>query len=565
VNKLFIKVFLLLLTAPLVLLLGLFSLRTIEKTLQESSLETLQLQAEVLAKVLSEQAVVPTKSPSFILQSQRQAKDGYFLQKPSFDDGLNAPAFQMRIPEKQTAVLSADVSQKIIESLSGFQEVGISLFDQNAFLLSSTQKKNAFLTTQEGALLNDIGSVLSGGKPVRHVLSGGGLRVFVPVRRGEKGTGVLMIEGTDADVVRKTAQVWQMILGLFLLTLMLTGAMAFYLTLTIVTPLRELAAGALKTSPFHRNIPDLTGRKDDIGVLSGSLIQMTDALQQRLKAIEAFAGDVAHELKNPLTSLKNAVEMLPLIKTQEKRATLFQIIQEDILRMEHLITDVSDMSRLDAEIARETRQNVNVFSLIGQMREKGVLTVPKSVFLKVEFEKKAKRVWVSADESRLAQVFVNLVENAVSFSPDKGRIWIKGSVLSDFSCFKEKESFFEKKTLEKNDTAAENEKETLFRHGKNVPVEWNKGVLKIEIEDEGTGLRSGDEEKIFQRFYSNRPSSKQTASGTLFHSGIGLAICRQIMEAFGGVVYAENRQPPLKGARFVLLLPLIASYKELSK
>lgn len=635
-NKLFVKVFLLLLTAPMVLLLGLFSLRTIEKTLQESSLDTLQLQAEMLAKVLSEQAVVFVQTPSFVLQSQRQAEDGYFLRRPSWKDGLNAPAFQMRIPSKEAAVLSAPVSQKIIESLSGFHEVGISLFDQNAFLLSST-KEGGDSFAREGTFLNGIGRVLSAGVPVREVSAGGRLRVFVPVRRGEKGTGVLVIEGTDADAAQKTAQVWRMILGLFLVTLLVTGTLAFYLTLTIVAPLRELADGALKTSPFDRKIPDLTDRKDDIGRLSGSLIQMTDALQRRLKAIEAFAGDVAHELKNPLTSLKNAVEMLPLIKKEEKRATLFKIVQEDIFRMERLITDVSNMSRLDAEIARDTLRNVNVFSLIGRMREKGILIVPDSVSLEVRFEKKAKEVSVLADESRLAQVFSNIVENAVSFSPEHGKIWIKGSLSSSFSRLPVLDTpLAEFSSDEEDDCDGEKKKGRaftkkaaeipLFSDGKSsrsavseMPVTtrgMEKGVLKVEIEDEGPGLPPGDEEKIFQRFYSDRRSleasdkkedmsespvlsvssagingldlngkepysgfEKKWAEGigagqehnenrkrclnpaktvvnSLFHSGIGLSVSRQIMESFGGAVYAENREFPLKGARFVLLFPL---------
>jgi len=255
----------------------------------------------------------------------------------------------------------------------------------------------------------------------------------------------------------------------------------------------------------REQIPDFSDRLDEIGHLSRAFRDMTNALYSRLDAIESFAADVSHELKNPLTSLRNAASLLPSIKTDEDRKKLVDIINHDVRRLDRLITDIADASRLDAEMARETARPVNVANLLRTlcevMREsrRGSGT---DIVLNVQGCKTTKDFvqgrdyMVSGHDSRLSQVIANLLENAISFSPKGGKIYVSAMPLPK-----------------------ENE-------------------VEIFIEDEGPGIRSENLEKIFERFYTDRPG----AFGQ--NSGLGLNISQQIVKAHGGSIWAENRTSP---------------------
>jgi two-component system sensor histidine kinase ChvG len=286
---------------------------------------------------------------------------------------------------------------------------------------------------------------------------------------------------------------------------------------TIAGPVQRLASAAERVR--HRvkaraELPDFTERTDEIGHLSGALRDMTKALYRRIDAIESFAADVAHELKNPLTSVRSATETLPLAKTEESRERLMEIIQHDERRLERLISDISDASRLDAELAREDAELVSMdemlratVSLFNDIHRDDI----PEVVLEIAYAPGAHPYRVIGHDSRLQQVMENLLENDISFSPPDGRV--------------------------------------------TVAVRRIGNEIQIAIEDEGPGIPEENLERIFERFYTDRPQENFGQN-----SGLGLNISRQIVVAHGGRLYAENRPPrdasaTSGGARFVIRLP----------
>jgi two-component system sensor histidine kinase ChvG len=288
-----------------------------------------------------------------------------------------------------------------------------------------------------------------------------------------------------------------------------TIVLSLLLSSTIAGPMRRLSAAAerVQTAGNARaEIPDFTDRPDEIGHLSRALRSMTDALYNRIEAIERFAADVAHELKNPLTSLRSAVETLPRAKRAEDRERLNAIIQHDVRRLDRLISDISNASRLDAELARESADRVDIEKLAEAM-----VSIQKDLAssrqVDVVLEKREGRFTplVIGHDSRLAQVFNNLIDNAVSFSPDGGTV--------------------------------------------RVSIRTSQDDIVIAVSDEGPGIK-GDISRIFERFYTDRPDTEHFGD----HSGLGLSISRQIVEAHKGKITVQNRQDR-QGALFIIEFP----------
>ncbi len=345
--------------------------------------------------------------------------------------------------------------------------------------------------------------------------------VAVPVQRFRAVLGALVLstQGGDIDAI-VTAERWA-IFRVFLVAAAVTVLLSILIAGTIVEPMRRLAAAAERVRNGVRareEIPDFTSRGDEIGHLSGSLRDMTRALYDRIEAIESFAADVAHELKNPLTSLRSATETLPLAKTPEAQSRLVQIIQDDVMRLDRLISDISAASRLDAELAREEMEPVDISSLLVT-----VVSVANDVartglpVIKLELlDPQGLGFTVLGQDSRLGQVINNLIDNARSFAPADSTVVITG--------------------------------------------ERRSKQIEIHIEDSGPGISHGDLERIFERFYTDRPGD--VAFG--LNSGLGLSISKQIVSAHGGTIHAENifsasaaTDPGAgaRGARFVVSLP----------
>jgi two-component system sensor histidine kinase ChvG len=334
------------------------------------------------------------------------------------------------------------------------------------------------------------------------------LNVAVPVRRFKAVLGALMLTAGTEDLERRVRETRGDVLVLSLVAVAVTVLLSLYLAATIAGPIRQLAAGAERVTIGHgraEEIPDLSRRDDDIGDLSTALQAMTEALHQRLDAIDGFAADVAHELKNPLSSLRSAVETMQRVGDDATRQRLLAVLAEDVARMDRLITDISAASRLDAELTRATMSPVDMVALLEALvevrRASGGGQAPR-IDLVLEQEGP---VDVRGIEDRLSQVFRNLIDNAVTFSPPGGLITVRLSRRRDCAV--------------------------------------------VTVEDEGPGLPSGKIEAIFERFYSERPAGEKFGT----HSGLGLSISRQIVEAHHGTVRAENR--PGGGARFVVCLP----------
>jgi len=338
-----------------------------------------------------------------------------------------------------------------------------------------------------------------------------------PVQQFKQVLGAVLLIRDGRAISSAMIEVRRSILYISMIALSITVLLSLYLAGAIERPLRKLARAAdqVRRSPGRTaQIPDFTARKDEIGDLSLSLREMTEALWQRLDAIEAFAADVSHELKNPLTSLRSAVETAARVSDPEQQRKLMSIIQDDVRRLDRLITDISNASRLDAELSRADSEPVDVRALLQMLIDTHRNTVqaedPESPQLIMSLPGGGS-LFVWGLESRLVQVFQNLIANAISFSPPKGLITV---------------------TAERRDNQ-----------------------IVVTVEDEGPGIPEGKLKAIFDRFYSERPRSEKFGT----HSGLGLSISKQIVDAHQGTIEAENRYESMRivGARFIVSLPAL--------
>lgn len=345
--------------------------------------------------------------------------------------------------------------------------------------------------------------------------------VAVPIQRFRAVRGALLLSTQGGDIDAIIAAERFAILRIFLVAAGVMIVLSVLFAGTIAGPIRRLSAAADRVRrgiKAREEIPDFTDRSDEIGHLSGSLRDMTRALYDRIETIESFAADVAHELKNPLTSLRSAVETMPLARSDESRARLLGVIQHDVKRLDRLISDISDASRLDAELARGDSEPVDALRLLetvtavanGVQRDDRV-----TIVLEARKDPRGRDAFlVMGHDSRLGQVISNLVENARSFSPVGGEVRV-----------------------------------SLRRVGPDI---------EIVVDDDGPGVPPHAMERIFERFYTDRPEQ-----GFGQNSGLGLSISRQIVEAHRGRIWAENRlgppgpdgERPCLGARLVARLP----------
>jgi len=371
--------------------------------------------------------------------------------------------------------------------------------------------------------------------------------VSVPIRRVQAIYGVVTAEIGGIDQLVEEARV--SILPFFGLAVAAAILSSLLLTTTIAQPIRQLAVAADKVregiaAAGRARIPDFTTRKDEIGELSGSLKSMTQAIYARIDAIESFAADVSHELKNPLTSIRSAAETLAIVKTQEQQAKLMAVIQKDVARMDRLITDISNASRLDAELARESREAVDLNKLIKDIVAMYEATT-KDGEARVSFNDPIQEVYVLGSPSALSQVFRNLIDNARSFSPEGGEVRVRLEPAGG-------------RAAQRSSQRSGPRSGQRGAHGAGARPGYDAGPVRIVVEDDGPGVPPENLESIFRRFYTKRPAG--AAFGN--NSGLGLAISKQIVASHGGRIYAENRlvdpqapEGPRKGARFVVELP----------
>lgn len=345
--------------------------------------------------------------------------------------------------------------------------------------------------------------------------------VTTPILRNGVAVGVIAVTTAAGEVDSLVRREREQYLRLFMVGILVSVGLSLVLASTIANPLAQLATAAeasqeknaRKMSPVKVHIPDFTGRPDEIGRLSGALRSMVRALYKRIEGNEQFAADVAHEIKNPLASLRSAVGTMRVAKREDQREQLLVIIEHDVKRLDRLVSDISNASRLDSELVKEEEET---FDLVQMLRNIADFLGKDARLRGVDFvaDLPADAIMVQGLEGRLAQVFVNLISNAISFC-EKGdaiRIWAR----------------------------------------------TRKNRVLIVVEDTGPGIPDDSLTKIFQRFYSQRPAGQFGNN-----SGLGLAISKQIVTAHAGVIWAENIRPtdadptsePL-GARFVVGIPI---------
>jgi two-component system sensor histidine kinase ChvG len=340
--------------------------------------------------------------------------------------------------------------------------------------------------------------------------------VAVPVERDKHTVGIVSLTREAREVDESLFTVRMSILALFGLALLLTVMLSWYLSLTIARPILRLAEAAADMREGGGRSgsvpPSLLKRRDEVGALASALSDSSAALWERMDATERFAADVAHEIKNPLSSIRSAIETLRRIEDPNRQRQLLTIIAQDVVRLDRLISDVSDASRLDAELSRVTAQPVDVVPILQTLKELDEATRDAGKDPKLEVVAPPNGLSVWAVEDRLVQVLRNLIANAQSFSPPRGRIVVR--------------------------------------------VRNAGGVGELCVEDDGPGIPDANLEHIFDRFYSERPKGESFGQ----HSGLGLSISRQIVEALHGQISAENRRDSsgrVLGARFIVRLPAV--------
>lgn len=352
--------------------------------------------------------------------------------------------------------------------------------------------------------------------------SGTVFSVATPILHENKPVAVVALLSTSGEIDNLVASERERVLQMFLVATVVSVGLSLILASTIANPLSDLAKAAEAVGKGNHSmgdganrirIPDLTARPDEIGRLSAAIRGMVAALYHRIENNEIFAADVAHEIKNPLASLRSAVGTMRIAKTPEQQEKLLRVVEHDVRRLDRLVSDISRASRLDGELVKEEQEEFNLSAMLRNLGEYlGEEARKRDIDFITDFPKTP--IIITGLEARLAQVFVNLITNALSFceAGDAIRLWAR-------------------------------------KRGNRVLV---------MVEDTGIGIPEQSLDKVFDRFYSER-----SADDFGNNSGLGLAISKQIIEAHDGVIWAENIQPtdaditsdPL-GARFVVGLPV---------
>jgi two-component system sensor histidine kinase ChvG len=493
----------------LILFVGALLLNEWQRGLIESRQETLAAQAELLVRVLGEPQIgvtrgepIPSLDP---IEASRWLRDNFIpagQRARLFDvDGiLVADSYWVTEAIPGEALPPAKPAGSPVPEPDEARRAGDSQKVERARLALAAEVEGAL----EGRPQADIRTNETGDRVVS---------VSIPVRHVQMVLGVLTLEAGDVDETIGAQRRALMPFALVALFVNLLGSLLLHLF--VARPVMRLSAAADEVRLQRAraiSLPDLEGRKDEIGDLARSLESMTETLSARMDAIEAFAADVSHEIKNPLTSIRSALETLPLVKTEAQREKLTALLQQDVRRLDRLITDISNASRLDAELNRDRPRTIDLTTLLSDIvsvYEAG----RKPGDARVTFTPPTgDHALIVGRDGPLGQVFRNLIDNARSFSPPNGEVRL-----------------------------------TLLRD------DIDERAIHVRVEDDGPGIPTENLETVFERFYTSRP--RGTAFGA--NSGLGLSIVRQIVEAHGGAVKAENRpgDDGPAGARFEVALP----------
>ncbi|MAI89841.1 MAG: hypothetical protein CBB65_05320 [Hyphomonadaceae bacterium TMED5] len=502
----------------LILIVGALVLNEMRVGLVQARIDSLNTQGDLIVSVLAEGATIGDPEPELIAVNARRILKR--LELP--------PTIRARLYNSNGRLIGDYdlLSDRVDElALGSLEEPGFwdfitrpvsDFLDMIARALQSNARRSLL---QPQSFEEELSAALVGERVSGERITDQGERVVsvsLPIQHVSAVVGVLTIEANDvADVVRRERAALLPFIGVAIFVNLLSASL---LALMIAQPLRRLAYSAdrVRTGATRKlELTSLTNRKDEIGELAISLEAMTNTLFERIVANEAFAADVAHELKNPLTSIRSAVETTERVTDPEAREKLRKVIASDVRRLDRLITDISNATRLEAETARLPNEPVDIGQLLTDLSESyDAIRDEGQPHVRFQREDGAGELLVLGREGALGQIFRNLIENARSFSPPDGEVLLTGRTL----------------------------------------VSKGRATVEVMIEDEGPGIPEDKLEKIFERFYTDRPKGAKFGQ----NSGLGLSIVAQIAESHRGSVTAENRlnsAGEIQGARFVVKLP----------
>lgn len=541
------------LAALIVLVAGIMYLNQFREGLIDARVDSLLTQGEIIAGAIAASASVDTNSITIDPEKLLELQAGQSITPLPNDEDLEfpidpekvAPVLKRLISPTHTRARIFDADANLLldsrHLYAGGQILRFDLPPVNGNEISAWERLSVWFNKLlqqgdlplykevpggDGSIYPEVKNALTGvrGAVVRVTDKGEMIvSVAVPVQRFRAVLGVLLLSTQAGDIDQIVHAERLAILRVFGVATLVNVLLSMVLSSTIATPLRRLAAAAIRVrrggKEQREEIPDFSARQDEIGNLSIALREMTGALYDRIDAIERFAADVSHELKNPLTSLRSAVETLPLARSDESKGRLLDIIQHDVRRLDRLISDISDASRLDAELARTDANPVDLEALLRDLVHVSsqVRASKKQVHIELKVERKAgtkPSFQISGHDLRIGQIITNLIENARSFVPQDG-----GEII--------------------------------------VTLSRSRTRCIVHVNDNGPGIQAEDIDRIFERFYTDRPESE----GFGQNSGLGLSISRQIAEAHGGTLRAENLidkdNGEKRGASFILSLPAL--------
>ena len=466
-----------------------------ENNLIEARKEALILQANLIAFSFTLSSDVSSQDNNidnlFLTKNWTSTK---IARTQIFNDGLTK-IFDSK--DFETKLEKEEGSQRIF--LSNYIKKIEEFFNRDAPLLPAI-----------GYSVSDLKDAIQGKtKATEYKLKNGGITVHVsiPLQRNNLKKEVLLLSTQEGDIGRILQEKRQRYLRAFLIALSISLFLSVSLSSTIARPLNRLAKATEGVSNAGiGEIPSMDDRKDEIGVLAKSVKRMTRALQDRVKSVEAFAADVAHELKNPLTSLQSAIETIQISNEEEEKKQLIKIAIKDLKRLDRLISDISSSSRLEVELAKGEFDIIDIRDVLKSVMEVTKTNITKRMNVDINLKLPKNKIETLGIGDRIAQVFYNLIDNALSFSKE-------GSVIDIIA------------------TTTENE-------------------AIIEIKDQGPGIPKENLGKIFERFYTYRPEEKSFGN----NSGLGLSICKQIIKSLNGTIIANNRLEG--GSVFTVTLPL---------